>query len=865
MATPPQSSSSPPNESNTNSYLEETSDIDLPLTHSDESQIFFEKTEKGFWSRHWWKFLVILIIALAGTGIAVYFLWIKHHNVNSSKSKSNNPVDSKNSNTIFDDSKAPNNYTSPLNRTFPYGKQAIRGVNIGGWLVLEPFITPSYFQNAIVDEWTLCATLGPEKAMKTLDHHYSTFITEADFAEMVKYGLNHVRIPLGFWAVEILSDEPYVPKLSWTYLLKGIEWARKYGLRVLVELHSAPGSQNGWNHSGKQGNINWIQGTNGRANADRTLRIIAALISFFNQPKYQHVIPMFGVLNEPRIGYQGLGYNDVKQFYLDSYKLIRNITGNDKEFTPWLVFHDGFAGLDAWSGSMKGSNRVALDIHTYIIFDPNLFTLPQSNLLVFPCAVWGESLTKSTTNFGLSITGEWTVSTDDCAKYLNGVGGSAGYEGRCENCTCTGAGDYKNYSSEKKEFMLQFAQAQIDAFEHGGGWFYWTWKTENHVNPTWDYQLGVQEGWIPKDLQNRPPTWTLDEGINLYFNSREKLMRFKGNSFTSDQDFAGIQDERYQKITRNINTESSSKKQVQLETPLLQPARQVDLSLFERMATVANGAYCISHNLVETLFNDVAVDAVIDMQHQVIIVAFKGKTLTKKEWLKRQITLTSFQFGRWPYVKAQVDQEWYKDVQLMMPFIFKRINSLVFIMRDNIWVGEKEELKFVNVFFTGHGIGGAYAVLAAIKFEDEITRKESKLPPEIGDVRAFSFGQPRIGSPDFARQLRMNYDGLIYRLTHTNDFVPRIPNGKNSGFLHHLREFWIGYPTCDCELSDRLNTTPLIDGQYRLYDCEKYFDDTGTVGENMACNEGQEDTEQTNLIHRGPYFGIKMGECIPED
>jgi len=57
--------------------------------------------------------------------------------------------------------------------------------------------------------------------------------------------------------------------------------------------------------------------------------------------------------------------------------------------------------------------------------------------------------------------------------------------------------------------MLQFALAQIDAFEMGGGWFYWTWKTENHTNPTWDYQIGVQEGWIPKDLQNRPSTCQL--------------------------------------------------------------------------------------------------------------------------------------------------------------------------------------------------------------------------------------------------------------------------------------------------------------------------------------------------------------------
>lgn len=42
---------------------------------------------------------------------------------------------------------------------FDYGSQKVRGVNIGGWLVAEPFITPSLFQNTgddrVVDEYTM--------------------------------------------------------------------------------------------------------------------------------------------------------------------------------------------------------------------------------------------------------------------------------------------------------------------------------------------------------------------------------------------------------------------------------------------------------------------------------------------------------------------------------------------------------------------------------------------------------------------------------------------------------------------------------------------------------------------------------------
>ncbi|KAF8269565.1 hypothetical protein EI94DRAFT_1799126 [Lactarius quietus] len=41
---------------------------------------------------------------------------------------------------------------------FAYGSTPVRGVNLGGWFVLEPWITPSIFNNtkndAIVDEYT---------------------------------------------------------------------------------------------------------------------------------------------------------------------------------------------------------------------------------------------------------------------------------------------------------------------------------------------------------------------------------------------------------------------------------------------------------------------------------------------------------------------------------------------------------------------------------------------------------------------------------------------------------------------------------------------------------------------------------------
>ena len=54
-----------------------------------------------------------------------------------------------------------------------------------------------------------------------------------------------MRIPIGYWAYEVAPDEPYIQGQH-EYLLKAIQWAGYYGLKVIVDLHGVPGSQNGY-------------------------------------------------------------------------------------------------------------------------------------------------------------------------------------------------------------------------------------------------------------------------------------------------------------------------------------------------------------------------------------------------------------------------------------------------------------------------------------------------------------------------------------------------------------------------------------------------------------------------------------------
>lgn len=114
-------------------------------------------------------------------------------------------------------------------------------MNLGGWFVLEPWITPSIFADwanggGVVDEYTYTQALGKTEAFNRLNQHWATWITQEDFTEIASMGLNHVRIPIGYWALNPLPGDPYVQG-QLTYLDQAIGWARSAGLKVMLDLH----------------------------------------------------------------------------------------------------------------------------------------------------------------------------------------------------------------------------------------------------------------------------------------------------------------------------------------------------------------------------------------------------------------------------------------------------------------------------------------------------------------------------------------------------------------------------------------------------------------------------------------------------
>ena len=62
-----------------------------------------------------------------------------------------------------------------------------------------------------------------------------------------------------------------------------------------------------FNHSGKKGTFNFLNGPMGYANAQRTINYIRIFTEFISQPEYVNVVPVFCIINEALVGTIGAG------------------------------------------------------------------------------------------------------------------------------------------------------------------------------------------------------------------------------------------------------------------------------------------------------------------------------------------------------------------------------------------------------------------------------------------------------------------------------------------------------------------------------------------------------------------------------
>ncbi|KAI3860381.1 hypothetical protein MKW92_005926 [Papaver armeniacum] len=124
----------------------------------------------------------------------------------------------------------------------------------------------TFVGNYLQGEYQLSNGHGRKNATKVLTEHRNSYVTRDDFQFLRAHGINTVRIPVGWWITKDPNPpDPYVGG-SLSALDNAFRWAQwalfpyflEFGLKCIIDLHAAPGSQNGKEHSSsRDGSIDW--------------------------------------------------------------------------------------------------------------------------------------------------------------------------------------------------------------------------------------------------------------------------------------------------------------------------------------------------------------------------------------------------------------------------------------------------------------------------------------------------------------------------------------------------------------------------------------------------------------------------------
>ena len=321
--------------------------------------------------------------------------------------------------------------------------------------------------------------------------HRDIFITESDFVYIKEQGINLLRIPVPYF---IFGDRPpYNGCID--YLDKAFDWAEKYDLQILVDLHTTPGGQNGYDNGGITGVCKWAQNSD---EVEFALTVLERLAERYGKRKCLYGIE---VLNEPisflvyitapstgkaedkeeAKGSRYVTLPFLEKFYRDAYFRIRKYLSEDKT----IVFHDGFR-LRHWGRFFRKENmkNVAVDTHIYIFTMEGFLPIhkPWLYRIYIKSQQW---LIRKIQKDVPVIVGEWCI----CNKYAEK--------------TDSGMSQKDNAERRRKRY-LEIAALQLQAWEEAKGWIYWSYHLrtdqkeplDEKWKESWDFSRCVENGWI---------------------------------------------------------------------------------------------------------------------------------------------------------------------------------------------------------------------------------------------------------------------------------------------------------------------------------------------------------------------------------
>ena len=221
----------------------------------------------------------------------------------------------------------------------------IKGINLGNWLVPEGYMFKFRHALAPAEIGKVIETLvGPEQASRFWTRFRDVYVTEQDIRFIKAAGFNTVRVPL-HWRLFVEPGNAAADHFAgpgWALLDRLVQWCREAGLRVIVDLHAAPGGQTGVNHDDGPGFPLAFYVPRYRQLTIDLWRALAA--HYRNEP----AVLGYDLLNEPISPYNDENYLNprLEPLYRDIVAAIRGVDPNHVVLLAGAQWSTNFAVFD---------------------------------------------------------------------------------------------------------------------------------------------------------------------------------------------------------------------------------------------------------------------------------------------------------------------------------------------------------------------------------------------------------------------------------------------------------------------------------------------------------------------------------------
>ena len=228
----------------------------------------------------------------------------------------------------------------------------LRGFGLGGWLVPEGYMlhnqawiagfeSPTEIENHVID------LIGVDAAENFWNLYRENYVAQADIDQIAEWGFNHIRVP--FHYKQFYDSTGTETPMGYAIIDELISWCEPYNMYIILDMHCAPGGQNGGPISDSDGTARlWLE----ESNKELTIQIWKEIATYYSD---NTLIGGYDLINEPVLP-GGVSLEEFKQLYVDITNAIREVDTNHLLFIEGNWYGTDFAGLTPpWDENMSYS------------------------------------------------------------------------------------------------------------------------------------------------------------------------------------------------------------------------------------------------------------------------------------------------------------------------------------------------------------------------------------------------------------------------------------------------------------------------------------------------------------------------------